>query len=77
VSLIANERIKLTAGWLNTLSATTIATGVVAPLVALVFGFPTSATVSIAGFALVCGTWLFLGVALHFLARRVLQRLQP
>jgi hypothetical protein len=55
----------------------TIATGVVAPLVALVFGFPTSATVSIAGFALVCGTWLFLGVALHFLARRVLQRLQP
>ena len=60
MSLIANERIKLTAGWLNTLSATTIATGVVAPLVAIVFGFPTSASVSVAGFALVCGAWLFL-----------------
>jgi tripartite-type tricarboxylate transporter receptor subunit TctC len=34
VSLIHNERIKLTANWLNTLSATTVATGVIAPLAA-------------------------------------------
>jgi hypothetical protein len=76
VSLIHNERIKLTATWLNTLSATTITTGVVAPLAALVFGLPTSATISIGGFALACGTWLLLGIALHFLARGVLQRMQ-
>jgi hypothetical protein len=46
VSLIHNERIKLTATCLNTLAATTVATGVIAPLVAFVLGFPAVGTIS-------------------------------
>jgi hypothetical protein len=74
--LVHNERIKLTAGCLNTLAATTIATGVVVPLVALVFGFPATGTISRVGFGFACVAWLLLGVGLHFLARHVLVRLR-
>jgi len=74
--MVHNERIKLTATCLNTLAATTIATGVVAPLVAIVFGFPTTATISPTGFVLGCVAWLLLGIGLNFLARRVLERLR-
>jgi hypothetical protein len=76
VSLIANERIKLTAACVNTLAATTIATGVVAPLVAVVFGFPTAKPISSVGFAFGCAAWLLLGVVLHLIARGILKRLQ-
>ena len=38
MSLIDNERAKLTANWLNTLSAGTIIAGCVTPLVAIAYG---------------------------------------
>jgi len=45
--LIRNERVKLTATWLNTLAAATIVTGVLAPIAAFVFGLPASGAVSV------------------------------
>jgi hypothetical protein len=74
--VVHNERVKLTASWVNTLAAAIIATGVVAPLVAIVFGFPTAGAVSPFGFALSSAAWLFFGVALHFVARNILTRLK-
>ena len=40
MSLVHNERTKLTANWLNTLAAGIILTGAVAPLVAAIYGLP-------------------------------------
>jgi hypothetical protein len=74
--LIHNEKVKLTAACLNTIAAATIVTGVVAPLVAVVFGFPTAGAMSAHGFALASVAWLSFGVALHFLARGMLGRLR-
>jgi hypothetical protein len=74
--LINNERIKLTATWLNTIAATTIATGVVAPVVAVVFRFTAGGNVSGGRFVLACAAWFRGGIALHFFARRTLRRLQ-
>jgi len=45
--LIQNERVKLTATWLNTLAAATIVTGVLAPIAAFVFGLPASGAISV------------------------------
>jgi hypothetical protein len=76
MSLIRNERVKLTATWLNTLAAATIVTGVLAPTVALVFGFSTSGTVSAGLFAGATAVWLLIGGGLHMAARHLLGRLQ-
>jgi hypothetical protein len=40
MSMIRNERLKLTANYLNTVAAAIMVTGVVAPLVALSYGLP-------------------------------------
>jgi dipeptide/tripeptide permease len=74
--LIQNERIKLTATWLNTLSAATIVTGVIAPLAAIVFGLPASGTLSMATFLFAAVAWLLWGLILHLAARYGLRRLQ-
>jgi hypothetical protein len=49
MSLIHNERTKLTANWLNTLAAGIILTGAVAPLVAAIYGLPGPARASYLG----------------------------
>jgi dipeptide/tripeptide permease len=76
MSLIHNESTKLTAAWFNTLAAATVVAGVIAPMAALVFGVPTSATISTAAFALAAIAWLGLGVVLHVLAKIALRRLR-
>ena len=76
MSLIHNESTKLTAVWINTLAAATIVTGVIAPVVALMFGVPTSATTSITSFAFAAVSWLTLGIALHLVARIALRSLR-
>lgn len=76
MSLIHNERTKLTATCLNTLTVAVVATGVVAPLVAVILGLPTSGTVSILIFVLATVTWFILGLALHLMARHILGRLE-
>ena len=73
--LIHNERLKLTAAWLNMLSGASIAAGVIAPLVVRFYGVPSStvpATLLYLGAAL----WFFGGIALHLTARRLLGKLR-
>lgn len=76
MSLIHNERTKLTAAWLNTLSSAATTAGVIAPLAAVFYGVSNS---SIAANALFLGSpvWLFTGVGLHLAARYVLGGLKP
>ena len=76
MSLVDNERAKLTANWLNTLSAGTIIAGCVTPLVAIAYGLRPGAEPLDRGFifALSFG-WILIGVALHLVARIILGRL--
>jgi dipeptide/tripeptide permease len=76
MSLIHNERTKLSATWLNTLAAATVATGVIAPIAAVVFGLPTTVGISLLYFVLAALLWLILGIVLHLGARYILGRLQ-
>jgi hypothetical protein len=75
--LVHNEQVKLTATWLNTLAAAIITTGVVAPVVGLLFGFSGTAAISKVAIAAACGAWLLIGVILHLVARYTLGRLRP
>lgn len=72
MSLIANERTKLTATFLNTLGAGSIVSGIIGPLGAFIYHpdmLP--ASVFALGAGLFCG-----GYALHFSALAYLRRLQ-
>ena len=77
MSLIHNERIKLTANWLNTLSGGCVITGFVAPTIALLLQLQTVASLSPWILGASSLVWLSLGVALHLLGRRMLRRLLP
>lgn len=71
--LVANERLKLTATFLNGLAVAAVAAGGIAPLAALTYGISGAAagrTVALVGVA-----WLAGGVVLHLLARALLGRL--
>ena len=76
MSLIHNERVKLTATWLNTLAAATVVTGVIAPITAIVFGLPANGTLSRVDFLFATLAWLLLGAILHWVARYALRSLQ-
>lgn len=69
--LVPNERAKLTATWLNSISVAMIAVGGIAPLVATVTG--AVAFLPALGSLVV---WLLIAVGLHFGARAVLHRLR-
>lgn len=75
--LVANERTKLTATYLNTAGGGLFTAGVVAPLVAAVFGLGTGPHLSV--LTLVLGIAIFLGASgsLHLAARTVLKGLKP
>jgi hypothetical protein len=77
MSLIHNERLKLTATLLNTLAAATVVTGVIAPLAAVVLGVQAAGRVSTAIFVLAATIWFLFGPTLHFSARYVLGGLRP
>jgi hypothetical protein len=66
VSLIHNERIKLTASCLNTLGTTIVATGVIAPLVAIVLRFPVVGAISWGLYIFAAIAWLVLGTVPTF-----------
>jgi VIT1/CCC1 family predicted Fe2+/Mn2+ transporter len=74
MSLVRNEQTKLTASWLNAISAASIAVGGFAQLAPVVSG--ASAATSAATVALFGLVWIILGVAIHWAARRVLRGLQ-
>lgn len=77
MSLIHNERTKLTANWLNTLAAGIIVTGAVAPVVAAIYGIPGPSQASYIVLALLTVVWIATGTVLHIAARKLLTRLQP
>ena len=75
MSLVHNERTKYLATLLNTVAAATIVAGVIAPIVAFTFGVPGPISGRFA--LLISAVWLLTGVALHYVVRRILGRLQP
>jgi hypothetical protein len=74
--LIHNERTKLTATLLNTVASGLLITGVVAPLVALVYGVPGPAQA--AGWLIAVSSFACLAasITIHFVARFVLRALR-
>ena len=76
MSLIHNERTKLAATCLNTLTVATVTTGIITPLVAITLGMPASGIVSPMVFTLASILWLMIGISLHLSARYVLGRLK-
>jgi hypothetical protein len=64
MSLVDNERVKLTATWLNTLASATATVGVLAPLASFVYGLgqsPLSVSASLVAMAI----WFSAALALH------------
>lgn len=78
MSLVHNERAKLSANLLNTIAAALAVAGVVAPLVELSNAIGTAVpTVRLIFIALEAATRIITAAALHFAARRVLGSLKP
>lgn len=75
--LARNERIKLTAGYLNTAASTALGAGVIAPLVAAIYGLAGTAG-SVGALTLAAGATMFsvTSALLHVAARRLLGRLE-
>ena len=71
MSLIHNERTKLTANWLNTLATALVATGAIAPVAAWLYGFP-SAIADALTLGIMSAACTLSGAVLHLLARMVL-----
>jgi hypothetical protein len=76
LSLVQNERTKLTATWLNTLPTALVAAGAFAPLAALLYGIAELKGERASALALAAGC-LALGTGLHLLGRALLGRLRP
>lgn len=74
--LVHNQRIKLTANLLNTAASGMFITGVIAPIVAAVYGVPGPAQAPAWLVVTITLAWLAAGVFLHVPARRVLGRLR-
>ena len=74
MNLIQNERIKLLTTALNNLGVATLATALIAPTAAFLYG---SGHASTAYWWLVGVAWLLVGSTLHLLAHFVLGSLKP
>lgn len=74
MSLVGNERLKLTATFLNGGAVATVAAGGIAPLAAYTYGIPGAA----GGAAVVTAglSWLAGGITLHLVARWLLRGLR-
>jgi uncharacterized protein involved in exopolysaccharide biosynthesis len=73
-NLTHNERVKLTATWMNSIASGTVLVGIVAPAAAMLYGTATPK----GGILAVLGGVLFLfsGIGLHFQARRQMKELR-
>lgn len=76
MSLVSNERRKLTANWLNALAASAITAGTFAPLAALLYGFQSNHvdTFFIIALSVIC---LTVGIGLHIIGLQMLRGLKP
>lgn len=73
--LVRNERVKLTANWLNALATALVAAGLFAPAAAILYGLSQLPT----GFAYILAVavgCLSMGTAIHLIGRAVLGRLR-
>ncbi len=75
MSLIHNERWKLTATALNGVAIATVVAGGIAPLVAVSFGVSDRPVGGL--LAAITAAWFLVGAGLHLLARAILGRLKP
>ena len=67
MSLVHNERTKLSATWVNNLAAGAVVAGVISPMVSIAArGSPSWLPI------VVSVIWLFAGVVLHLMARGIL-----
>lgn len=77
MSAVHNERLKLTANYLNTGASACLAAGVVAPFAARVFGYTGGQTPSTLTFGIGVATFLIASAGLHAAARYILKGLRP
>jgi hypothetical protein len=72
---VFNERLKLLAGWFNTVAAAFLTTGVVAPLIAIIYGLAPKTLDPALVFAssLIC---MLVSGGLHLAGRSILGALQ-
>jgi len=75
MSLVHNERTKLTAAWLNALATALIAAGAFAPLAALLYGL-TSTPLDRTYLAVAAVAALIVGLGAHLVGRAFLGRLR-
>jgi hypothetical protein len=75
MSLVRNERTKLTATWFNALATALVAAGTFAPAAALLYGLSQPAIGAAFMIALVAGCLIF-GIGLHLAGRAMLGRLR-
>lgn len=78
MSLVHNERTKVTAAYLNSAASAFFGAGVVAPLAAAVFGLTGSGS-PVSTLTIVIGVTIFIVVSIgfHLAARYVLKGLKP
>ena len=74
MSIVANERLKHTASWLNGLATALIAAGAFAPTAALLYGFASTST-NRTFFFVAAPVCIVFGLTLHFWGRALLGRL--
>ena len=73
--LVANERTKLTASWLNALATALVTAGFLAPGAALLYGL-SQLSIGIAYMLALALGCLVLGVGIHVAGRAILGRLR-
>ena len=72
-----NERRKLLATWLNTLAGATVTVGVLAPAAGILYGFSVPAADRAAWLlAALPVAWFLVGLALHFVAQRIVRGIE-
>ena len=69
---VRNERTKLTATWLNNVGVGCVIAGFLAPSLQAMASGSVQGIWALAGFT----SWLFMGIALHFMGRAILTRLR-
>src|SRR5712671_6852696 len=74
MSLIHNERTKLTATWFNTLATATVTAGALAPLIAVIYGLSVPA-IEPSYLVMLAAACFGIGAAIHWWARKFLGRL--
>lgn len=75
-NLVRNERLKLTATFLNNVAIAVIGASFIAPFFAVLYGLGTVEAAQLRTFAIAAPTWLLIGVGIHMAARAILGLLQ-